>query len=89
MPAPVGYTEDLVNAYVAGALPGDALTFTTFDSLGSPGPVALEGSVKIYDGEGWIDIGHLPDQAGNSGKVLTTDGTDATWVDISTLLPPP
>lgn len=26
----------------------------------------------------------LPDQTGNAGKFLTTDGTDASWVDITT-----
>lgn len=31
-----------------------------------------------------IGIDNLPDQTGNSGKYLTTDGTDASWVEIST-----
>lgn len=29
----------------------------------------------------------LPSQSGNSGKFLTTDGTDASWADIPTELP--
>lgn len=39
------------------------------------------GQTLIYDGSDWInqDIDALPDQAGNSGKYLTTDGTTASW----------
>lgn len=42
------------------------------------------GHVLTFNGTNWensdIDIG-LPDQTGNSGKLLTTDGTSASWVD--------
>lgn len=33
-------------------------------------------------GSGNIVIGSLPSQTGQSGKFLTTDGTDASWADI-------
>ena len=43
--------------------------------------VNLGGSVDI-DGNITIDnIDALPDQSGQDGKFLTTDGTDASWVD--------
>lgn len=32
-------------------------------------------------GEGNVDIDALPDQTGQNGKFLTTDGTDASWSD--------
>ena len=35
-------------------------------------------------GEGDIEFNALPDQEGNAGKFLTTDGTDASWVEIDT-----
>ena len=44
--------------------------------------------VLTNDGTGqlsWAEAGSssLPDQTGNSGKYLTTDGSDASWADIS------
>ena len=36
-------------------------------------------------GEGNVDIDSLPDQTGQNGKFLTTDGTDASWETINAL----
>lgn len=36
-------------------------------------------------GEGDLAIGGLPDQTGQSGKYLTTDGTDASWGTLNAL----
>ena len=36
-------------------------------------------------GSGNIDIDALPSQTGNAGKVLTTDGTDASWATPTTI----
>lgn len=36
-------------------------------------------------GSGNLDIDGLPSQTGQSGKVLTTDGTDASWADVDAL----
>lgn len=36
-------------------------------------------------GSGNITVSSLPDQTGNSGKYLTTDGTDASWGDSVTV----
>jgi len=43
---------------------------------------AGEGKVLTSDADGnasWQEVNGLPDQSGNAGKVLTTDGTDASW----------
>ena len=36
-------------------------------------------------GSGNLDIDSLPSQSGQSGKFLTTDGTDASWADVDAL----
>ena len=77
---PPGYTIDNTNIYTG---PSDEGFFdVVFEGFVTPPP--LEGSVKIYDGEGWIEVGHLPDQTGNSGKFLSTDGSDPVWAAAST-----
>jgi hypothetical protein len=39
--------------------------------------------VKAWDGSQWVDLSAslslLPDQEGNSGKVLVTNGTNVSW----------
>jgi hypothetical protein len=39
--------------------------------------------LKAWSGSEWVDISsaitNFPDQVGNSGKVLVTDGTDVSW----------
>lgn len=49
--------------------------------------VPTEGGTlaRLEDLEG-IGGSNLPDQAGNEGKVLTTDGTDAEWADMPGLI---
>ena len=44
------------------------------------------GQVLQFDGTKWINADQfaLPDQTGNSGKYLKTDGTDASWADVVT-----
>jgi hypothetical protein len=40
--------------------------------------------VYVYDGSAWLDVSsEIPSQTGNSGKYLTTDGTNASWATIS------
>lgn len=38
---------------------------------------------KFWDGTQWVDLASsitvFPDQSGNAGKVLVTDGTDVSW----------
>lgn len=38
---------------------------------------------EIYDSNGLLVVDYLPDQAGNEGKFLSTDGTNAIWVNKS------
>ncbi|WP_237559451.1 phage tail protein [Edaphocola flava] len=40
----------------------------------------------FYNGGGWVSLSSytLPSQSGNSGKVLKTDGSNATWQDAVT-----
>lgn len=44
------------------------------------------GQILQYNGTNWVnaDIDALPDQSGNDGKYLTTDGSTATWSEITT-----
>lgn len=44
------------------------------------------GQILQYNGTNWVnaDIDALPDQSGNGGKYLTTDGTTASWSEITT-----
>jgi hypothetical protein len=40
--------------------------------------------VYVYDGSAWLDVSsEIPSQTGNSGKYLTTDGTNASWATVS------
>lgn len=40
---------------------------------------SVAGEFRAWDGSAWQSFNGLPSQSGNSGKVLTTDGTVATW----------
>lgn len=62
---------------VSGMVEGSIYYNTTDDKL------------QVYDGANWVDISAgsvdindiVPDQTGNNGKVLGTDGTNVSWVD--------
>ena len=43
------------------------------------------GQILQYNGTNWVnaDIDALPDQTGNGGQYLTTDGTTASWTTIN------
>lgn len=64
--------------------------FGNLEALDNVGDVvitsATTGQVLQYDGTNWVnaDIDALPDQSGNSGKYLTTDGTTASWESVAT-----
>lgn len=65
-----------------GTIPADRMSATA----GITGQVLT----KTDDGMAWQDASgggsSLPDQAGNEGKVLTTNGTDAEWTDMPGLI---
>lgn len=50
--------------------------------------IAVNGTVTATsfsgDGSGLTGIDSLPSQTGNSGKYLTTDGTDPSWAELDT-----
>jgi hypothetical protein len=72
---------------VAGAV---ALTLATVNSnVGSFGsatsvPVLTVNAKGLVTGVSTATIASLPTQTGNSGKYLTTDGTTASWVSLTT-----
>jgi len=39
--------------------------------------------LQFYSGSAWVGV--IPSQTGNSGKVLQTDGTIASWENVSSL----
>jgi len=66
---------------------GTAAQWTAANPILQAGEIGYEtdtSNFKLGDGTTqWTDLeyweGSLPDQTGNSGKFLTTDGTDAAW----------
>jgi hypothetical protein len=42
-----------------------------------------DDTIYTYSGSAWVAAGGLPSQTGNSGKYLTTNGTDASWATVS------
>ncbi len=66
---------------------GVAMTGATGSVAGTSGLVpapAATDDTKFLKGDGtWGDIDALPSQTGQSGKFLTTDGTDASWASVS------
>lgn len=63
--------------------------FGNLEALDNVGDVvitsAATGQILQYNGTNWVnaDIDALPDQSGNGGKYLTTDGTNASWTTVS------
>ena len=78
-------TLDTLNE-LAAALGDDANYATTITTaLGTKAPLespTFTGSVS-FTGATVTGIDALPSQSGNSGKYLTTDGTNVSWAEIS------
>ena len=53
------------------------------DTVPQQGSANLITSGGVYTAIENIDV--LPSQTGNTGKFLTTDGTDASWADVGGL----
>ncbi|SVC36148.1 uncharacterized protein METZ01_LOCUS289002, partial [marine metagenome] len=74
-------------------LTGSDITITTGKTLtGTASQFKITGGTAgqalITDGSGGISFGAaggLPTQTGNTGKFLTTDGTDASWAAVDAL----
>jgi len=75
-------TQTLTNKTISGAnntltnIPNNALTNSSITINGSA--VSLGGSTSIIS---------LPSQTSNSGKYLTTDGSSASWSNVTNLVP--
>jgi|TARA_R110000822_G_scaffold10078_6_gene38471 hypothetical protein len=43
-------------------------------------------ALEYYDGSAWVSAdSEIPTQSGETGKYLTTDGTDLSWGDVDAL----
>lgn len=64
--------------------------FGNLEALDNVGDVvitsATTGQVLQFNGTNWVNVtlNTLPSQSGNSGKYLTTDGTNASWATVTT-----
>lgn len=62
------------------------------DDLAIPGgttnviPSLVDGEFLTNNGSAleWVSVSQLPDPSGNAGKVVSTDGTDFTFIDAAT-----
>lgn len=52
-------------------------------SGGTTGQVLTKSSNSNYD-TSWVTVDALPSQSGNGGKYLTTNGSSASWSNLST-----
>lgn len=61
-----------------GTIPEARLADTTSATAGQA--LVLDSNLNAV----WTDVDSLPNQTGNAGKFLKTDGTNATWENITT-----
>lgn len=79
----IGYVKKLNNGTDL-TVPTEGGTLARVEDINAIGGVGTAGQVltKTEDGMAWQDAtggSSLPDQTGNAGKFLTTDGTTASW----------
>lgn len=90
------YNSTNPDGYISGITSGDvttALGYTPYDASNPSGYTSNVGTVTSVnntspDGSGNVTItipNPLPSQTGNSGKFLTTDGTDPSWAAVDAL----
>ena len=74
----------ITNAYTKTEVDNRVLDNIHDVALSSP----TSGQVLSYNGTNWANVtfSALPSQSGNSGKYLTTDGTNASWAVLNTAL---
>ena len=78
-------TTAFVASEISGKLDKSGGTMTGALTLSGAPTSDLEASTKKYVDDSISNIGSdLPSQSGNSGKFLTTDGTDASWASVPT-----
>lgn len=77
-----GYLQDQVVFTFA-----DATARTAAIAVATHGMVSFlqdSDTIEFYDGSAWVGLDALPDQTGQSGNYLTTNGTSASWAAIVT-----
>jgi hypothetical protein len=97
--SPTGTGSVTINPATAGTINNMSIGATTastgaFTNLSVTGTTSFDGSqgtagqVLTSAGSGntptWTTVDALPSQTGNSGKYLTTDGTDPSWATLDT-----
>ena len=75
-----GISEDLLDNKGDIVVASDANTAVRV-AVGSNGQYLMANSATA-SGVEWTDVDALPDQDTNTGKFLTTDGTDASWQEV-------
>ena len=69
-------TEIEGNSVETGDIQDGAVTDAKINGMSSS---KLSGALPALDGSALTGIDSLPSQTGNSGKFLTTDGSNASW----------
>lgn len=77
---------DLVGSAVQGSVLFRGATAWSVSAVGNAGDVLTAGGAGVNPAWAPPAGGSLPSQAGNSGKLLTTNGTAASWAALSALL---
>jgi len=86
---PIGVGPHTHNEYIDKAVidaKGNILVGTAPDTAGILS-AGLDGQYLVADssaptGLAWVDVDALPDQTGEAGKYLTTDGSTASWATV-------
>ena len=75
-------TLDTLNE-LAAAIGDDANFITTINTSITDGDAATLASANTYTDTSLANFTTLPDQTGNAGEYLTTDGTNASWSPLT------
>ncbi len=78
--------DELHNVLINSPVNGNTLIYDAVTGVWKNASLTAGSGITITNGAGSITIestGGLPSQTGNAGKYLKTDGTTASWQDIS------
>jgi hypothetical protein len=84
--------DEIHDVSIISPVDGNTLIYDATTDLWKNASLTAGSGISITNGAGSITIastGGLPSQTGNAGKYLKTDGTTASWQDISGPLPTP
>lgn len=79
LPAKVWTGSEWVPIAVAQLVDSEALTAASASAIYAPLDSATFTGTIDFSGATVVGIDALPDQTGNAGKILTTNGTSASW----------